>query len=109
MHFTTLTSALLATSALAAPSWHKYDHGKPAPPSPFYFTSTYTVVANPNEVINSTGTLVPGLPGAIGYFNYGINSVLDVICYVRPPSLPPLKPPITITITITITNKTTRT
>ncbi|TID18541.1 hypothetical protein E2P81_ATG06456 [Venturia nashicola] len=81
MHFITLASALLATSALAAPSWHRYDHGKPAPSSPFLFTSTYTVIANPNEVINTTGSPVPGQPGAIGYFNYGINSQLDVICY----------------------------
>ncbi|QDS75883.1 hypothetical protein FKW77_002084 [Venturia effusa] len=84
MHFTALTTALLATGALAAPGkpgWHRYDSGKAAPPSPFFFTSTYAVIANPNEVINTTGSPVPGQPGAIGYFNYGINSVLDVICY----------------------------
>lgn len=92
MYFTALTTALFATSALAAPGpasgWRKYGQGKPSAPSPFYFTSTYTVVANPNEVINTTGSPVPGQPGAIGYFNYGINSDLDVICYVRLP--PPL-------------------
>lgn len=87
MHFAALSSALLATSALAAPSLRNYDYGKPAPPSPFHFTSTYAVIASPNEVINTTGSAVPGQPGAIGYFNYGINSDLDVICYVRLPFL----------------------
>ncbi|KAE9977925.1 hypothetical protein Vi05172_g6756 [Venturia inaequalis] len=123
MYFIAFTSALLATSTLAAPSWHPYNQGKPSPPSnsafavprwqkyeqgkpappstsalaapslpktqqgtpapssPFSFTSTYTIIANPNEVINTTGSPVPGQPGAIGYFNYGINSLLDIICY----------------------------
>lgn len=49
--------------------------------SPFHFTSTYKVVATPDQVINGT-SVTPGEPGAIGYYNYGINSELEVICYV---------------------------
>lgn len=52
---------------------------------PFYFTSTYAVVATPDQVINGT-VATPGEPGAIGLYNYGINSELEVICYVSPKS-----------------------
>lgn len=48
---------------------------------PFVFTSTYSVIATPDQVINGT-VVAPGEPGAIGLYNYGINTVLDVICYV---------------------------
>jgi len=48
---------------------------------PAYFTSTYQCVATPDQVVNATAS-TPGEPGAIGYYNFGINSALDVICYV---------------------------
>ncbi|ESZ93299.1 hypothetical protein SBOR_6337 [Sclerotinia borealis F-4128] len=48
--------------------------------SPFVFTSTYNVVALGSEVRNGTVS-VPGPSNAIGYFNYGINSREDTICY----------------------------
>ncbi|KAK5693047.1 hypothetical protein LTR97_010523 [Elasticomyces elasticus] len=35
---------------------------------------------NPDQVINGT-VPTPGEPGAIGYYDFGINSKLDVICY----------------------------
>ncbi|KAK3066611.1 hypothetical protein LTR53_016977 [Teratosphaeriaceae sp. CCFEE 6253] len=44
------------------------------------FTSTYSCVATPDQVINGT-TPTPGEPGAIGYYDFAINSDLDVICY----------------------------
>lgn len=47
---------------------------------PFNFTSTYNIVATPDQVVNGT-TFTGGLPGTIGYFNYGINSDLDLICW----------------------------
>ncbi|KAH8601032.1 hypothetical protein B0O99DRAFT_649082 [Bisporella sp. PMI_857] len=47
---------------------------------PFIFTSTYKVVATGSEVINGT-TPTPGPRDAVGYFNYGINSKEDTICY----------------------------
>jgi hypothetical protein len=56
--------------------------GNCAPSSfPFTFTSTYAVVATGAEVLNGT-TSVPGPEDAVGYFNYGINSIEDTICYV---------------------------
>jgi hypothetical protein len=91
MHYIALASALLTTStiSLAAPltkaDWSpvpEWQDWRKAPKSPFHFTSTYLVTATPDQVINSTGTPTPGQPGAIGYYNYGINSDLDVICYV---------------------------
>jgi len=64
---------------------------------PFTFTSTYNLVATPERVINGT-TVTPGEAGSIGFYNYGINSELDLICYVRPPPPPPpplsLSPPL---------------
>ncbi|KAF2770362.1 hypothetical protein EJ03DRAFT_244642, partial [Teratosphaeria nubilosa] len=48
--------------------------------SPFFFTSTYKVIATPDQVVNGT-TPTGGLPDAIGYYNLGINSAADIICY----------------------------
>ncbi|KAG9248566.1 hypothetical protein BJ878DRAFT_452036 [Calycina marina] len=47
---------------------------------PFVFTSTYSVVAVGDQVRNGT-TAAPGSADAVGYFNFGINSVEDTICY----------------------------
>ena len=53
------------------------------PATLFNFTSTYHVVATPDQVLNGTEnpTYTGGLEGAIGYFDYGINRDLDLICY----------------------------
>ncbi|KAK1995368.1 hypothetical protein LX36DRAFT_692653 [Colletotrichum falcatum] len=50
-------------------------------PGPFSFTSTYDVVATPDQVVDSNNTFTGGLAGAVGYFSYGINSRDNVICY----------------------------
>jgi hypothetical protein len=57
----------------------QYDDKKPK--SPFVFTSSYSVTAVGDEVRNATAA-VPGSKDAKGYFNYGINSATDTICYV---------------------------
>ncbi|TVY76080.1 hypothetical protein LSUE1_G004707 [Lachnellula suecica] len=54
--------------------------GSDASSSPFIFTSTYNVVALGSEVRNGT-TSAPGPKDAVGFFNFGINSVMDTICY----------------------------
>lgn len=65
-----ITSALLATSALAAPgpeawrSWH--NGGKPARPGhkdrgPIPFTSTYNVIATPKQVVDTENVYTGGL------------------------------------------------
>lgn len=50
-------------------------------PKKYDFTSTYAVVATPDQVINGT-VPTPGQPGAIGFYKFGINSKTDTICYV---------------------------
>jgi len=55
--------------------------GSGVKPSTFTFTSTYEVVATGSEVRNGTVS-VPGPTDAVGFFNYGINSRDDTICYV---------------------------
>jgi CHRD domain len=47
---------------------------------PFEFTSTYHVVATPDQVVNGT-TPTGGLAGCTGFYDFGINSDLDLICY----------------------------
>lgn len=85
--FTTAIAASLASLASGVPVASDDHHPKwtdikdHTADYPFVFTSTYKVVATPEQVINATGP-TPGEPGAIGYFNYGINSELEVICYV---------------------------
>merc|ERR1712072_398983 len=48
---------------------------------PFTFTSTYNVIASPNQVVNSDNEFTGGLEGCTGQFNFGINSYDNVICY----------------------------
>merc|ERR1711988_2035057 len=48
---------------------------------PFEFTSTYSVVATPDQVVNSDNEFTGGLAGAKGYYEYGINSKEDYICW----------------------------
>lgn len=53
-------------------------------PNPvFNFTSTYSIVATPDQVVNGTTNPVftGGLAGCTGFYNYGINVDLDLICY----------------------------
>lgn len=91
----TLFSILALTSAvLAVPTEkeHKkiYDDCKPGKdwPKKEYFTSTYRTVATPDQIINGTSGPVPGEKGALGFYNFGINSKDEVICYVsNDPSL----------------------
>ena len=67
-----ITSALLATTALAAPepeAWKNYRNTKPGKPacpgdkdkSPIPFTSTYNVVATPDQVVNTDNEFTGGL------------------------------------------------
>ncbi|EFQ34278.1 hypothetical protein CGRA01v4_03898 [Colletotrichum graminicola] len=48
---------------------------------PFSFTSTYDVIATPDQVVDNNNTFTGGLAGAVGYYSYGINSYENVICY----------------------------
>ncbi|KAH7031453.1 uncharacterized protein B0I36DRAFT_431557 [Microdochium trichocladiopsis] len=99
MHISsTLVTALLAIGASAAPATR--DLGIDSLPanshesrtlinkilykktwSPFDFTSTSEVVATPEQVVNTTNFFTGGLPGAKGYYKFGLNSDEDIICY----------------------------
>lgn len=82
--------ALLIASAVAVPTDYYPSNGngndkgkghdKDCKNGPFKFTSTYNVVATPDQVVNGT-TPTGGLPGCIGYYDFGINSDLDLICW----------------------------
>lgn len=50
-----------------------------APPASF--TSAFTVMATPEQVLNADAVVTPGQPGATGTFTFRINSDLDIICY----------------------------
>lgn len=96
---TTAALALLATSAIAAPKDPKACKAKPHPqeekPSEGgdwedalgefkeKFTSTWKVVGVPEQVVLANGTAAPGESTSIGYYNFGINSDKDLICWVR--------------------------
>ncbi|MET4051681.1 hypothetical protein ABID81_001025 [Frigoribacterium sp. PvP054] len=50
-------------------------------PEPSRFTSAYTVMATPDQVINNDGVATPGESGATGTFDFRVNSDTEVICY----------------------------
>lgn len=64
---------------------------------PDTFTSAYTVMATPEEVVDGDGNAAPGEPGATGTFDFMINSEEEIICYditvegVTPPYESPAK------------------
>jgi hypothetical protein len=70
--FAAMMAFAVATSAV--PMKHE-------PPSPFYFTSTYKIVATPDQVVDANNTITGGLEGALGYYNFGVNSYENTICY----------------------------
>lgn len=83
-----LTAALLALGASAVPTshqdtsamqWHSWPAHNDAN-NVFYFTSTWQVVGTPDQVVNET-TPTGGLPGSMGFYHFGINSVTNTICY----------------------------
>merc|ERR1711879_102992 len=53
----------------------KNGHEEKCMDGPFEFTSTYSVVATPDQVVNSDNEFTGGLAGAKGYYEYGINSI----------------------------------
>ncbi|KAF4995656.1 hypothetical protein FGRMN_4966 [Fusarium graminum] len=48
---------------------------------PFTFTSTYEIVATPDQVVDSENKFTGGLKNSHGLFKYGINSHENIICY----------------------------
>lgn len=56
-------------------------HAETEVPEPSSFTSAFTVMATPDQVINNDGVATPGQDGATGTFTFRINSDLEIICY----------------------------
>ena len=77
---TSLIVVGLAAFASAAPTWGDW-YGKAPKDGGKKYTSFYHVIATPDQVVNGT-TPAPGEPGAIGYYNFAIDSKSDTICYV---------------------------
>lgn len=66
--------ALLAVGVPAA-------HAETEVAEPSEFTSAFTVMATPDQVINNDGVAAPGQSGASGTFTFRINSDQEIICY----------------------------
>ncbi len=74
-----LTIGALAGVALLAVGAPAYAETEVSEPSEF--TSAFTVMATPDQVINNDGVAAPGESGATGTFTFRINSDLEIICY----------------------------
>jgi len=48
---------------------------------PFDFTSTFDVLATPDQVVDNNNISTGGLKGAKGLYRFGLNSRENVICY----------------------------
>lgn len=74
MHFTNsiLCLAAAATSTVAQATY---------PGQPTEFTSSYEIIATPNQVVDANNTLTGGLAGAKGLYIFSLNSQKNVICY----------------------------
>ena len=73
------TVALAASMAMVFSTGTASAETPVAPPATF--TSAFTSVATPDQVLNGQGVSTPGQPGALGSFTFRINSDLDIICY----------------------------
>jgi hypothetical protein len=69
-------AAAAATLIVAAPA-----AAETTVPEPSSFTSAFTVMATPDQVIANDGVAVAGEPGATGTFDFRIDSDTEVICY----------------------------
>ncbi|MBM3716731.1 MAG: CHRD domain-containing protein [Actinobacteria bacterium] len=56
-------------------------HAETEVAEPSEFTSAFTVMATPDQVINNDGVATPGESGATGTFTFRINSDEEIICY----------------------------
>jgi hypothetical protein len=78
--FIGLGGAALAGGALvfgaATPAFAETEVAEPSS-----FTSAFTVMATPDQVLNTDGVATPGPAGATGIFDFRVNSELDIICY----------------------------
>ncbi|MEY2849699.1 MAG: hypothetical protein RI885_2366 [Actinomycetota bacterium] len=69
------TSAILVLG-VAGPASAETEVAEPAT-----FTSAFTVMATPDQVVNPDGVVTPGTADATGTFDFRINSDSNIICY----------------------------
>jgi len=86
MHRTTVRRVSTTAGSLAAAGLLVAATAGPAAadtpvPEPDRFTSAFTVMATPDEVIDNDGNAVAGEEGATGTFSFRINSDQEIICY----------------------------
>lgn len=74
-----LTIGALAGVAMLAVGMPAHAETEVAEPSEF--TSAFTVMATPDQVISNDGVAAPGESGATGTFTFRINSDQEIICY----------------------------
>lgn len=74
-----LTIGAVAGVALLAVGFPAHAETEVAEPAEF--TSAFTVMATPDQVINNDGVATPGESGATGTFTFRINSDQEIICY----------------------------
>lgn len=67
---------LVLTAAFALPASAETEVDEPDS-----FTSAFTVMATPDQVVNPEGEAAPGEPGATGEFTFRVNSDTEIICY----------------------------
>lgn len=70
------TATAIAVLGAAAPA-----SAETAVEAPASFTSAFTAMATPDQVLNADGVATPGPAGATGQFTFKVNSTLDIICY----------------------------
>ncbi|KAH7154827.1 hypothetical protein B0J13DRAFT_521003 [Dactylonectria estremocensis] len=83
LSFTTLALAVL-TQASPVPEAKEHDKRllfKQSECIPFEYTSTFNIIATPDQVVGTDNIATGGLANAKGIFNFGLNSKEDVICY----------------------------
>lgn len=80
-HHRTLTLGGIAVGALALLVTAAPAHANTEVDEPDTFTSAFTSMATPDQVVDSEGNEAPGEPGATGEFTFRINSDLEIICY----------------------------
>ncbi|PPH95835.1 hypothetical protein C5C95_15485 [Rathayibacter sp. AY1B7] len=71
-----ITAVAAASFFAAAPAQAETEVAEPSS-----FTSAFTVMATPDQVVNADSAATPGQPGATGEMTFRVNSDLDVICY----------------------------
>ncbi|MCU1405581.1 MAG: hypothetical protein JWQ43_1884 [Glaciihabitans sp.] len=68
--------AAVAVFGMAGPAAAETPVAEPAT-----FTSAFTAMAVPEQVLNADAVATPGEAGATGQFNFRVNSDLEIICY----------------------------